>query len=571
MPENIQAVIYARFSSSGQREESIEGQLRECRSYAQRRGYVIVGEYADRALSGTTDRRPDFQRMIHDAQKGQFSVVICWKHDRFARNRYDAALYKARLKQAGVFLEYAMESVPEGPEGIILESVMEGYAEYYSANLSQNVKRGFYDSASKRLTMGQICYGLKKGENGRFALHPEQAPIVKRIFQEYAAGRAAVDIYTDLNNEGYRTRTGKPFNKNSIRKIISNEKYKGVYVYADIYDESGIPPIVSAELWEAAQVEKKKHREAPALKRVEGGYLLSGKLYCGHCQELMTAGGGTSKTGRKYFYYVCNGQRNKNGCKKKPVDKQYIEDAVVNTLVEIVHSDEVIQTFADRFMIWQDKRTAASGIPTMEKRITEIETALRNLSKAIENGLYSQTLDARVRELEQEREDVQRGIGKALLDEPKLSRQEVVWFLEQFRDGDVDDMSWRIFLVDTFLQAAYLYDDGRLLLQLNYSGDNSRLGVDLLSEAFDQGDNVKCSNFALSSPPLGICTNTRQSEFVLFLLYKCFGVCIPITDLLTKPPIPTVWQSQKRDENGNFTKQRNRHFERNPEVPLLFV
>lgn len=495
------AVIYARFSSAGQREESIEGQMRECHDYARRRGMVVVGEYSDRAISGTTDRRPEFQRMIRDAQKGQFDVVICWKHDRFARNRYDAALYKARLKQSGVSLEYAMESVPEGPEGIILESVMEGYAEYYSANLSQNVKRGLYESALKRQMMGVFLIGYRKGPDGRYALDPVQAPVVRRIFEEYAAGRPAVEITRDLNAEGHRTYLGGLFTKNSVRQIISNEKYKGVYRYADIYDEAGIPPIVSPELWDAAQREKKKHHEAPALKRIEGGYLLSGKLFCGHCEELMTAGGGTSATGKTYRYYTCNGRRRKNGCRKKNVDKDFIEDAVVRTLVEIVHSDAVIEAFADRFMEWQEKEKAASAIPSMEKRLDEIDTAVRNLAKAIESGLYSPTIDARIRELEEERQSVQTGIGKELIREPRLSRDEVVWFLERFRDGDVDDAAWRIYLVDTFLQAAYLFDDGRLLLQLNYTGDSSRLGVDLLSDAAENGEPLASSNFAQAPPP----------------------------------------------------------------------
>ena len=115
------AVIYARYSSSGQREESIEGQLRECHAYAKRYGLTVIGEYCDHALSGTVDARPEFQRMIKDSAKHQYTVVITWKHDRFARNRYDAAIYRSRLKANGVRIIYAKEAVPEGPEGIILE------------------------------------------------------------------------------------------------------------------------------------------------------------------------------------------------------------------------------------------------------------------------------------------------------------------------------------------------------------------------------------------------------------------------------------------------------------------
>ena len=85
----MKAVIYARYSSDNQREESIEGQIRECKAYAERNGITILSSYIDRAFSAKTDNRPDFQRMIKDSAKGLFDVVIVWKLDRFARNRYD--------------------------------------------------------------------------------------------------------------------------------------------------------------------------------------------------------------------------------------------------------------------------------------------------------------------------------------------------------------------------------------------------------------------------------------------------------------------------------------------------
>lgn len=304
-------VIYARYSSSGQREESIEGQLRDCRAFAVKHNISIIGEYCDKALTGTSDKRPEFQRMIRDSAKGQFSVVITWKNDRFARSRYDSAIYKYRLKQNGVRVLYAKESIPDGPEGIILESVMEGFAEYYSANLSQNVKRGNYDSALKRQTLGQTVYGLRKGADKRFEIDPATAPVVRRIFNEYAAGRSALDIYTDLNAEGFRTSYGNPFNKNSLRRILQNEKYIGVYKYADIRDENGIPPIIDRELFDKVQEIVAQHRHSPAAKKTAGGFLLTGKLFCGECGKPMTGDGGTGKSGQVYSYYTCMGRRAK--------------------------------------------------------------------------------------------------------------------------------------------------------------------------------------------------------------------------------------------------------------------
>lgn len=117
-PALIPAVIYARYSSSGQREESIEGQLRDCKEFAKQHGMNVVGEYIDKALTGRTDKRPDFQRMLRDSDRGLFQAVICWKMDRFARNRYDSAINKYKLKKNGVRVFYAKELIPEGPEGI---------------------------------------------------------------------------------------------------------------------------------------------------------------------------------------------------------------------------------------------------------------------------------------------------------------------------------------------------------------------------------------------------------------------------------------------------------------------
>ena len=304
-------VIYARYSSSGQRDESIEGQLRDCHAFAERYNIRIIEEYCDRAMTGTSDRRPEFQRMIRDSSKGQFNVVITWKNDRFARSRYDSAVYKAKLKQNGVRLLYAKESIPDGPEGIVLESVMEGFAEYYSANLSQNVKRGNYDSALKRQTLGQTVFGLRKGVDKRFEIDPATGPVVQRIFKEYAAGQSAVSIYTALNEEGFRTLRGNPFNKNSIRKILQNEKYVGVYEYADIRDEHGIPAIVSRETFDRVQIMLEKHHRSPAAKKDAGGFLLTTKLFCGLCGEPMTGDCGTGKSGTVYSYYICNGRRAK--------------------------------------------------------------------------------------------------------------------------------------------------------------------------------------------------------------------------------------------------------------------
>ncbi len=481
MENLIPAVIYARYSSSGQREESIEGQLRECRDFAKRNGFTVVGEYADRAISGKTDKRPEFQRMLRDCERGLFNAVICWKIDRFARNRYDSAMYKYKLKKNNVRVFYAKESIPDGPEGIILESVMEGYAEYYSENLSQNIKRGLYENALEYKVLGQTAFGLKKGINGRFELDLATAPIVRRIFEEYANGEPAKDIYTRLNDEGYRTTRGGLFNKNSLRRILRNEKYIGIYEYQNIRAEGEIPAIVDKELFNKCQRMLDGHRRAPAAKR-KVSYLLTSKLFCGHCGESMTGDSGTSRWGKVYYYYKCNGRR-AHHCKKENVKKEWIEELVINELVKLILLDDFINEVAEKCVEYQERTKDDGALKGLEAKKRKNEKAIQNMLAAIEAGIITPSTKTRLVELEAERENIEKGISKELLSEVKLDKDQVVYFLERFRHGDVNEESYRNFLVDTFLNAVYLYDDDKLVLLLNYTGEHCKITLELAENA----------------------------------------------------------------------------------------
>ncbi|MDR1067339.1 MAG: recombinase family protein [Clostridiales bacterium] len=488
------AVIYARYSSSGQREESIEGQLRDCYDFARNKGLNVIGEYIDKALSGKTDKRPDFQRMLRDSERGHFEAVIMWKMDRFARNRYDSAMYKYRLKKNGVRICYAKETIPEGPEGIILESVMEGYAEYYSENLSQNVKRGYYDSALELKTLGQKVIGYKKAPDGRFEIDEGQAAVVRRIFEEYTAGERAKDIYTRLNNEGHRTSRGGVFNKNSVRRILQNEKYIGVYEYEDIRVEGGIPAIVDIQLFEKVQTMVEKNHVSPSRGRGVM-FLLTTKLFCGHCGSPMTGDGGTSHTGQSYAYYTCNKRRYEHACDKERAPKDWIERLVVAELVRLVHSDEFINEVADKVVAFQEREKDRSALNALQSRQKDNEKAITNMIAAMEAGIITPTTKTRLMELESERANIDKGIARELIAEPTLDREQIIFFLERFKNGDLEDEAYRIMLVDTFLNSVFLYDDDRLVLCMNYSGENSKITLPLVEKAIKGGE-LSGSSFA---------------------------------------------------------------------------
>ena len=224
----MKAVIYARYSSDNQREESIEGQLRECKEYAERNGILVLQSYIDRALSAKTDNRPEFQRMIRDSAKGLFDTVLVWKLDRFARNRYDSAHYKSQLRKNGVKVVSATESIADGPEGIILESMLEGMAEYYSAELAQKVNRGMRENALKaRSNGGTIPLGYRLDEEHRLKIDPLTAPVVREVFQRYADGENLRTIIRSLNERGIRTSRNYPFRHSSFNTMLKNRKYIG--------------------------------------------------------------------------------------------------------------------------------------------------------------------------------------------------------------------------------------------------------------------------------------------------------------------------------------------------------
>lgn len=284
----MNAVIYARYSSDNQREESIDGQLRECKEYADKNGLTIINTYIDRALSAKTANRPEFQKMIKDSNKKLFEVVLVWKLDRFARNRYDSAHYKTMLRKNGVKVVSAKETIADDSTGILLESLLEGYAEFYSVELSEKVRRGRTENALKgKHNGGYFPMGYKGDENQHFAIDPQYAPIVQEIFQRYANGETVIAITNSLNERRLVSATGNPFNKNTLHRILRNRKYTGEFKFGDIVKPDGMPAIISPELFEKVQIRLQRNKTAPATKKAAMDYLLTTKLFCGKCGAYM--------------------------------------------------------------------------------------------------------------------------------------------------------------------------------------------------------------------------------------------------------------------------------------------
>ena len=348
---DMTAVIYARYSSDNQCEESIEGQIRECTDYAEKNGITVIKHYIDRTFSAKTDNRPEFQQMIRDSSKKLFDVVLVWKFDRFARNRFDSANYKMILKRNDVHLISVMEPIAEGSQGILVETLLEGMAEYYSAELSEKVIRGQTENALKgKCTGGTGTIGYKIDEDKFYHLDPLTAPLVLEAFQRYDNGEKMVEIVNFLNDKGVRNMQGGKMTHSSVNTMLKNRRYIGELSFRDIVVPDAIPAIVPKDLFDRVQKRMDKNKRAPACGKADEEYLLTTKLFCGKCGALMFGESGTSATGRTYYYYKCANVKRRKGCNKKTVQKEWLEDLVVRETMKLIQDDAVIDKIVQLVM-----------------------------------------------------------------------------------------------------------------------------------------------------------------------------------------------------------------------------
>ena len=511
------AVIYARYSSDNQREESIEGQIRECTAYAEKNGITIVKHYIDRAISAKTDNRPEFQQMIKDSDKKLFDIVLVWKLDRFARNRYDSARYKTQLKKNGVKLMSATEIISEGPEGIILESVLEGYAEYYSADLAEKVVRGQTENILKgRCNGGRGTFGYTLDSERKFHIDPLTSPFVLESFKKYNEGSTMKEIRDWLNENGIKNPVGGAFTYNSVEHMLKNRRYIGELKFRDVVVPDAIPPIIPLELFEDVQEKIAKNKKAPARRKAEDDYLLTTKLFCGYCGALMFGESGTSRTGEVHRYYKCATAKKHKGCKKKTVRKQWLEDLVVNQTMQLVKDDAAMESIIAKVMELQNKEN--TNIPLYEKQLRDAESGIQNMLNAIQAGILTSSTKERLEQLEETKRELEARIAEEKLAKPKVTEEFIRFWLLRFRKLDMSLKDQRQALVDTFINAIYLYDD-KVLITFNYKEGTQTVTFGEAAEAASKGNGSDLDCFTapwrVFLQHLKSCKNTRflYSEF----------------------------------------------------------
>ena len=480
------AAIYARYSAgAGQTDQSIEGQLRECTAYIKQNNMQLVGTYADRHITGRTDRRPEFQKMISDAEAGLFDVLVVYTTDRFSRDKYDSAIYKRQLKNCGVDIKYAAESIPEGPEGILLESIMEGLSQYYSEELSRKILRGMHDTALKRKSTGStVPIGYRVGADRQYEIDPDVAPHVVRAFEMYMEGASFADISRYFGENDIRTGRGNLHNGQAIKRLLTSKRYIGEYKWSDVTIEDGMPAIVPEDLFYMVQ-EKIKKDHPPRPKSAD--YYLSGKLFCGCCGSNYKGLSGTSKTGKKHYYYKCTGK----DCDAPTLPARQFESFVASELADALREPDMLDLIAEKLCEYQKRQQTAEFVEDPEKRLAKIERQLDALVYNLSQRPGSEAMFNRLDQLEAEREDLRAQIAisngeykKDPFQDPDALKGGLVAFLNGFSFDDEEKTTQRI--LEAFVRKIVKTNE-KILIELNLTGVEP-LELEDLRE-FDQNSN----------------------------------------------------------------------------------
>ena len=401
-----------------------------------------------------------------------------------------------------------------------MESVIEGMAAYYSEQLSQNIKRGQRQSASKAQCIGgNRPLGYLMGPDKKFMIDPDTAPIIRKIYEQYSQGKRISEIIQNLNEQGFRTRLGKPFTKSSLRSILKNEKYIGVYAYKDeIRIEDGIPPIIEKELFYKVQEMLKYNQKYAAHVNPPADYLLSEKLFCGKCGTNMVGVSGTSRNGDKCHYYYCSDNR-KKVCTKKPTRKAWIENLVISYAIAITQDNELLDFIAEKtYQYYIEQNTDSAYTDSLNAALAETEKALNNLVKALEAGIFNDSTKTRMDELDCQKSELKSALAATKLKtDLGIKKEHILYFLHKFSEYDYEDVDCQKRLIKTFINSVFVYDD-KVVISFNYSGDGRTItvneidaglttGVQLPSSVFHQRKALKTLCFR------GFCISARNHFF----------------------------------------------------------
>ena len=469
----INVVGYARYSSDNQREESIVAQERAIKEFCQKNNYNLIKLYKDEAISGTSIKdRAEFLELIEDSKKKEFQCVVVHKFDRFARNRYDHAIYEKKLNDNGVKLLSVLEQLNDSPESVILKSVLTGMNEYYSLNLSREVKKGLNENALKCIHNGGIPpLGYDLDENKRYIINEIEADTVRIIYKLYSEGVGYASISEQLNKMGRLNKLGKSFRKTSIRDILINEKYTGVFVYGkkdgrgrltgkEVKIEGGVPQIISKEDFEKIR-NKMKNRKTGSRATAHETYYLTGICTCGECGGRYSGGyRSRQRDGSITYGYTCINRKTKvNDCKNKPIRKEILEEFIFKTIKKEIFTEKRIKSIANKVEKSVNEKilNKAQEIKKIEIEIQKIKNKIDTLLEIfLDNKVSKEAFENKNRKLENELFLLTQEKNK-LSASKKISRENIENFIRNFK-SNFNKNNIKKSVIETFVKEIKVYE-----------------------------------------------------------------------------------------------------------------
>lgn len=486
MSEIQRAVIYARFSSDMQREESIEAQVRACKEYCRKKLYVVTNIYVDEAKSARDVLKRDaYNQMLADAIAHKFDVIIFHKIDRNARNEFNYYSFKHTLSQLGIGYEYAAQNIDFTPEGQMMENMLVGFAAYYSRNLAKETKKGLNENAYKaQFNGGKPPLGYKIVDK-RYVIDPYEAEAVKMIFSMYLDGYGYGKIAEKLKLHGYHTKDGRNFGKNSLYDILSNEKYIGTYTFNKtsrkagkrnmhakhvsedvIRIENALPAIITKDDFYRVQEKKKANRHRAAAYTAKEEYLLSGKVFCGCCGSSM-AGHRYKPREKVYSYYACLKKERVAGsrCPQKQIRRELLEKWVLDHIASEILSEKNIETYAKLMLEEYNKRIQDVGNNVQHLKIQKIaaEKKLNNLYIIIENGAADEFDIQRIKKVKEELSDINKKLDEladmASYPEVKVEVETMCNLLRKYKNLFANSKKAKKILIETCVKKVTINRD----------------------------------------------------------------------------------------------------------------
>ncbi len=493
-PGNI-AFCYYRYSSDAQREESIDQQKQAAHEYAERNGFVIPAEceFEDRGITGTTLDRPGLHHMLFEAKHKRPAYLIVWKLDRLSRDIYDSFFIDAQLRKCGVQIVTVGEILPEDESlRFVIQSLYASMAQNFIVNHTSNVLRGLNFNAENALYNGHKILGYKGEVGKKYEIDEETAHIVKKIFIEYAEGKPLQKIADELNGAGLRTVKGNKFVVNSLAHILRNRAYIGEYKWGEYCIEDGMPRIVSDDLFYAAEKMLQKNRRGgkktaqklnPSDNDVD--FWLTSHVYCGECGAPLHGTSGTSKNGKTHHYYTCLNHK-KHKCDLKNKSKQLIENIAEYVIYDQLQNPSVRLKIAKMCYDYYQEINSDDGayLKSLYNNLNSVEDSLNNFVKAIGAGIFNETTQQAMLELEHQREALNEQIEAEKLKVRFGIKLETIvaqfnTFYAGFGDADVKQR-----VLDLFIDKIYIYEN-KVVVTFHFQDDQQELSYEEIEQLLE--------------------------------------------------------------------------------------